>query len=742
LGCPADQRPELTARQGYERAVVEWKPSPASLVGQAEPASGELLLFPDEAKHTLHLWRGWARLVEFRNETTPFIWSDGDSSSIRFFLNKTQDLSLGLTVTPVSLLGTRVQTIDVLANGTLIGRLKAAAGESSNHTVTVPADALVTGFNEVVLSYGSVMRPMDTDPASSDARQLAVSVDRIALSIATVDPSQTTMKLGEQSVDGLLQRRSGSFSYLLSVPSDAQMHTTIHLSSSSEPPLDPVTVEVSAYDDNGVQMLWSSTLAEVASPKAVTLDLSRYAGRAIKLQLSADGLLGGDSILWGDLRVAGTSLIRSKGSQPSAPTLNLVVIILDALSRSRVGIYGYSSETTPEIDALAGESLVFSNAHSNAPYTLSSTASLLTSLEPVDHRVLTGNEYLGDSFLTLAEVLKEQGHYQTATFTSNAFASPEFGLGQGFDTFEKLYEDSVRPTVTVPEQFRVAVTKWLDARAEADLSVQPFFLYLHMLQPHEPLDVAPPEFYEAGENTLLGPTLSDYAQARDLPSPEELERHIRLYEGSLRFADHGVRQILELLRTRGLLESSIIVVASDHGEALGESGLIGHNTSVDEAMTAIPLLIRFPQEQQTYGQTERIASSIDVAPTALHALGLRSPAEFHGHDLLAPETETSREGRLVYSRAVGNTQTAETGIWYNEFKLTFKARENPARILTTDWKSKKDRSAEFPVTAMFLENERLAYRNREAEEVAGELQTNQISAETKESLRALGYIVD
>lgn len=114
----------------------------------------------------LHLWRGWAPHIEFRNGTTPFIWSDGDSPSIRFLPNKTQALSLGLAVTPVTPLGTRAQTIDVFANGTLIGRLKAAAGESSNHIVTVPADALVTGFNEVVLSDGSVLRPMDIDSAS------------------------------------------------------------------------------------------------------------------------------------------------------------------------------------------------------------------------------------------------------------------------------------------------------------------------------------------------------------------------------------------------------------------------------------------------------------------------------------------------------------------------------------------------------------------------------------------------
>ena len=154
------------------------------------------------------------------------------------------------------------------------------------------------------------------------------------------------------------------------------------------------------------------------------------------------------------------------------PPHGIILISFDTLRADSLGIYGYHRNTSPFIDAFAQESIVFENAIAQAPWTLPSHMSIMTSLYPISHGVVETNLRLADEQVTLAELLRAGG-YQTAAFTSGGPMSEVYGFDQGFDTYDHKW-------ITI-EQLLPKVKKWLETNKE-----NPFFLFIHSFDIHYP----------------------------------------------------------------------------------------------------------------------------------------------------------------------------------------------------------------------------------------------------------------
>jgi arylsulfatase A-like enzyme len=355
------------------------------------------------------------------------------------------------------------------------------------------------------------------------------------------------------------------------------------------------------------------------------------------------------------------------------PRPNLLIVMLDTTRADHLGLYGYAHPTSPALDALAAESRVFERALASSSWTLPSHASLFTGLHPSEHGATSSEGWLDDELETLAERLGASG-YATYLFSANPFVSAEHNLAQGFEVQEHPWREPWRERVVEArrgrgsegsgEFGRQAAFKdagaliaegflaWLEARAPG----RPFFAFLNLMEAHRPwqLTRAERERFVAPELVERSLRMDQSFEARYAWSlgfggyaPEDLEAMVGLYDASLRRLDEIAGGLVAALRARGLLEQTLVAVVGDHGDGLGEHGLLGHEYSLYDELLRVPLLIRFPPLFAA-GRVAEPVQLLDLFPTLLEVAGLAAPAgQGGGASLLKLDGAAARARPLV-----------------------------------------------------------------------------------------------
>jgi arylsulfatase A-like enzyme/Flp pilus assembly protein TadD len=311
------------------------------------------------------------------------------------------------------------------------------------------------------------------------------------------------------------------------------------------------------------------------------------------------------------------------------PLRNVLLISIDTLRADHVSSYGFPRPTTPNIDTVAHEGVLFRNAYSPVPATLPAHCSMLTGTLPPTHGVRDNlHARLPDSSLTLAEMLEPRG-FATAAIVSSFVLDRRFNLSQGFasydDRFEAVYKIHDLAERKGDETARHA-RAWL-----AEHGREPFFLFVHFYDPHDPYQ--PPE-----------PFASRWADDR--------------YSGEVAFADHCAGQVLDELKQLQLYDSTLIVITGDHGEMLGEHGELNHGFFIYEGALKVPLVFRVPRSKAAPRQVDEAVSLIDIVPTVAALVGAPPPKEAQGRDLspwLAGEGRGAG-GRPLYAETVTPTR--------------------------------------------------------------------------------------
>ena len=314
---------------------------------------------------------------------------------------------------------------------------------------------------------------------------------------------------------------------------------------------------------------------------------------------------------------------------PSRP--NVIVYVVDCLRADHVGAYGYDLPTTPELDALAKDSLVLEDLSSCAPWTKPSTACLFTSLPPIHHQARTVDDALAHERTTLAEVFRSAG-YTTAAWVANPVIDPRvFFFNQGFDRWVDLRSFEERTTRThanalEPDAADITggILPWLEQHRD-----DTFFVYLHSLDLHYEYRARPPfdEIFVSQDSSGL-------------------DRDRQLYDSELAYNDREIGKLIAHLKKLDLYDNTVLFVTADHGEEFGEHGATRHGKTVYEQVLHIPGILKFPDSRFAGHRSPVLTSSIDIAPTLLQLAGIEPPEIFQGSreivSALSSDVQTTR----------------------------------------------------------------------------------------------------
>ncbi len=355
---------------------------------------------------------------------------------------------------------------------------------------------------------------------------------------------------------------------------------------------------------------------------------------------------------------------RRRGKGP-----NVLLIVLDTARADRFSCMGYKSQTSPNIDAIFSEGVIYQRAYSTACWTLPSHSSLFSGLYPTQAGGTSETLQLPKFNRTLAEVMKEAG-YDTAAFVCNAWVSVERGFGQGFDEFNEMWRPENRPDVT-QSQGPVELTatqlaaSWLEQRKAAK---NPFFVFINLNCIHLPYVPTEPFLssfvgnrgYNNEEVNRIAAVKSmwPYLAGELKLSERDFRIMSDLYDAEVALADSCVGQIIGQLRASGLLDDTVVILTSDHGENLGERGRIDHHLSMYETTLHIPLMIRYPKAFQPGSRISDFVSIVDIAPTVMDLCGAGKSVERQK----SAETSLARSDRQHRAFVVAGNERPLAGI--------------------------------------------------------------------------------
>lgn len=420
---------------------------------------------------------------------------------------------------------------------------------------------------------------------------------------------------------------------------------------------------------------------------------------------------------------------------------NIILVSIDTLRADRLGVYGYDRPTSPTIDALAARGTRYTRAIAESPWTLPSHATMFTGLHPGEHGAVEPISAVRDSVPMLAEQLRDVG-YRTFAYTGGGNVRGSAGFARGFEEYGESKDD-----------FAVTLAAGRK-RIEAMDGAAPYFLFLHTYATHCPY--APDREHESALRTWApedrlppqlhcGPRLREWVASRGKPpTPGQMRFLSDMYDAAIRSADARLAEFIAFLDERGAFDDTLLIITSDHGEALRDEKRLGHQSLLNIEVLQVPMIL-VGRGAPGGVVADTPAGLIDIAPTILDAAGL-SPGDLPGRSLLrlggnklsppalAVRFSENNFGDLLRSVVDGDRHL----IWHmvddvwQLFDLTADAEEEHPRPLG-DGERELRRSLLLHVEDLI--------RRRAAARRGGDVGTKaEISEAELERLRALGYL--
>ena len=325
--------------------------------------------------------------------------------------------------------------------------------------------------------------------------------------------------------------------------------------------------------------------------------------------------------------------------------MNILLIVIDTLRADHVSSYGYFRETSPTLDRIAKEGVLFENFYASGIATGPGFTSIVTGRYPTTHKYYitpynVPNAYqLDDDIPVVAEMMWDEGYITVAVDNLINFRSH-------MKHFVRGYEYYINPTKTsrwvhhhlTADQANNKVLEWLRHH-----SYDRFFLFIHYWDPHTPYNQ--PEGYRTvfrhkeGDtsdlNVLRAPAGYDYVPGWGKVNEivyKSGDRSIDLYDGEILYVDNAVAQVVQTLKDEGILDDTMIIVTSDHGEGLGQHGIWGH-AGLHETIIKVPMIIRYPKAFPKGLRVKEYAQHADIVPTILDVAKIKGKYEFDGESL-------------------------------------------------------------------------------------------------------------
>ncbi|MCP2520150.1 sulfatase [Candidatus Aminicenantes bacterium AC-335-K20] len=421
------------------------------------------------------------------------------------------------------------------------------------------------------------------------------------------------LKLGGTWLNVLYAPPKTLFKFKVKIPKKSILEFGYGLLNSNNSP--PIKFEILIEYENKKIGLFKRLLTREAGDEVFfrRIDLSHYSGKKANLYFLTNSK-GKTFSFWYNPVIY----------TPSDNYKNVILISVDTLRADHLGCYGYKRNTSPNIDKLAEEGVLFLNSFAPSPWTLPSHISLMTSLNNFNHGVYYEDQKLKTSILTLAQILRNNGYFCSA-FTGGGLVSGIYGFYRGFDSYREdvgavFHRDSA-------ERVYKAVYYWLNSNKD-----KKFFLFLHTYQPHDPyFSPYPYNMTYLSENAkwryinlkgYLGGNSGIYKSLL----PEERQNIIDLYDGEIKYVDDClIKPLINILKKFNLYDRTLIIFMSDHGEEFFEHGGWEHGHALYNESIKVPLIIKFPFSKFKGKRIKKIARLIDIMPTILDELGLEYP---------------------------------------------------------------------------------------------------------------------
>lgn len=426
----------------------------------------------------------------------------------------------------------------------------------------------------------------------------------------------------------------------------------------------------------------------------------------------------------------------------SSPRPNIVLITVDTLRADRLGCYGYQLDTTPAMDRLAGKSTVFRQAITPAPRTAPSMASILTGLYPHTHGVRSNWIPLPGELPTLPELLRNRG-YRTAAVVGNYVLKKQFSaFDRGFELFDdhmpdrELNRDIWEKSAS---DVNASARRWLEANREKQ-----FFLWLHYQDPHGPY-IAPPEYEDFFARSEEDPIPTDLIPPYQL-LPWISDRNGYLdanayrasYDREIRYCDDSIGELLDELTTLGL-DDTVIILASDHGESLGEHEyFFEHGGLIYDPSSRVALIVHIPGLAGTGEVTDQV-NVMSVAPTILDLAGVPIPAGMEAPSLLPLIRGTA--GHLeetIFIERMNKLKALRTNRW--KYIRNLQSGKEELYDLEDDPGESRNLAGDHPGICREMSRQLQGWMNPDDRIPLTELKELMIDEADRKALRSLGYL--
>ena len=413
---------------------------------------------------------------------------------------------------------------------------------------------------------------------------------------------------------------------------------------------------------------------------------------------------------------------------------NVVIFLLDAARPDHFGYSGYHRPTTPNIDRISRMAITFPNAYAEASYTLASTGTLLTGLSPDIHGVVSEWFSSLDRRIPTLPGLFRKKKYFTGAICANPFAGKAYHYDRGFQVFRELYDAKPAPPAA---DFILPFREML-----ASTGGRPFFVYLHIREPHDPYTSTPPYFGKF-QNVFKSEAEMPFKKADKffIDYKTDLDKLAilgSLYDENLAYADWAVGLLLQELTAAGLSDRTVKIVLADHGEALGENGFIGHGQVVYQPGIRIPLMIEIPGVPPGQITKQVLTSDVPLTLADLFDLPFANRQASRGENLFSP----GRGSRCIISRSTKIHGYPVYAITEFPYKLIVNFPLDPQRTFLFDLES--DPGELNPLSNKKIIRETLLFELfqylQRAAEMNRSTKTPNLEKSHRESLKSLGYL--
>ncbi len=566
-------------------------------------------------------------------------------------------------------------------------QLVAGADFSPFTTPLLPGDETQSYFLEAGQSTRMsgirhvLLHPVDEAGATFEIEELRLVSQREYLSSIPSGPGWQGLK--DIYREAIVSRAPESVRIPVRVPDNAWLD--LHVGTVEEGAvLFRVRIATEGEDPSAGELRLEYTVTTPFRWDPVPVDLQRYAGREITLEFSLEAEEDGTLGFWGSPAVRPRQTASPLANDPPDaqvsgdrfgmdPPQGVIVILADTLRSDHLSPYGYERDTSPILSRFASEGVLFTDTVSQGTWTKVSTPSIFTSLYPTSHRVSNFTDRLSDAATTMAEIYRDAG-FATAAFSSVLFTGKFSNMNQGY---EELHESSSLIDQEYPaksgREFVDRAIEWLELHVDV-----PFFLFLHVFDPHDPFKPRPPydalwadpameeehehqleEVRESIEDPLMklfGMPNRPELVAAGIDPEAFVGYDVDWYDGSIQGMDVEIGRLLQRLEYLGLSDRTLIAFTSDHGEEFLEHGRMFHGQTVYGELTAVPLILWGPGVVPSGQVIEDTVRSIDVMPTLLELSHLSRPQFLQGQSLVplmaaAAERAAGDSGSLLDAAA-------------------------------------------------------------------------------------------